>query len=246
MEKQELMNQSPTPAALISQAVERNIDLEKLEKLMEMQVVWEKREAAKAFNMAMSKFQQTRPKLVKDSKVEFRLKDGGTTKFSFKTLASIQAVVDPIIGKNGLSYRWEQNQENDKIKVTCVVSHVNGHEERTSLSAGADVSGKKNNIQAIGSTVSYLKKYTLEGIFGLSSDIDDDGKGSITQGDGTKPFLKDDLVKTVMAKIKNNEINGIEDITKHFSLSAEQKKLFSSIIKAKKANEGTKNKPKSN
>ena len=44
------------------------------------------------------------------------------------------------------------------------------------MSASADTSGSKNSIQAIGSTVSYLERYTLYAILGLASaDQDDDG-----------------------------------------------------------------------
>ena len=54
-----------------------------------------------------------------------------------------------------------------------------GHQECTSLSAFPDESGGKNSIQAIGSTVSYLERYTLLSITGLSTqDQDDDGLSS--------------------------------------------------------------------
>jgi enoyl-[acyl-carrier-protein] reductase (NADH) len=56
-----------------------------------------------------------------------------------------------------------------------VITHEQGHSETTSLSAGADDSGKKNNIQAIASTVSYLERYTFLAATGLTAkDMDDD------------------------------------------------------------------------
>jgi hypothetical protein len=51
-----------------------------------------------------------------------------------------------------------------------------GHSESTSLSASPDTSGSKNAIQAIGSTVSYLQRYTILALTGLATeDMDDDG-----------------------------------------------------------------------
>jgi hypothetical protein len=46
------------------------------------------------------------------------------------------------------------------------------------LRAGADQSGAKNSIQAIGSTISYLQRYTLKAALGLAAANDDDGKAS--------------------------------------------------------------------
>src|SRR5690606_35194749 len=61
--------------------------------------------------------------------------------------------------------------------VTCVITHELGHSERTTLSAAPDESGGKNSIQAVGSTVTYLQRYTLMAATGLAAkDMDDDGR----------------------------------------------------------------------
>ena len=61
--------------------------------------------------------------------------------------------------------------------VTCKITHVKGHSEETTLSAPSDTSGSKNAIQAIGSTITYLERYTLLALTGLAtSEMDDDGK----------------------------------------------------------------------
>jgi hypothetical protein len=57
------------------------------------------------------------------------------------------------------------------------VTHELGHSAQTSLTAPPDASGSKNSIQAIGSTVSYLQRYTFMAITGLAAkDQDDDGQ----------------------------------------------------------------------
>ena len=62
------------------------------------------------------------------------------------------------------------------IRVTCVLSHILGHSERVTLQASPDQSGGKNNIQAVGSTVTYLERYTLLAVTGLATaEQDDDG-----------------------------------------------------------------------
>ena len=59
------------PTALIEKAIEKGVDFLALEKLMDLQERWEKREAEKAFFQAMNEFQAKKPKLTKGKKVEF-------------------------------------------------------------------------------------------------------------------------------------------------------------------------------
>ena len=62
------------------------------------------------------------------------------------------------------------------MHVTCIVAHRDGHFEETTLSAGHDQSGNKNSIQAVGSTITYLQRYTLKAALGLAASDDDDGR----------------------------------------------------------------------
>jgi hypothetical protein len=60
--------------------------------------------------------------------------------------------------------------------VTCVISHGDGYFEENSLAAAQDDSGNKNSIQAVGSTVTYLERYTLKAALGLAVATDDDAQ----------------------------------------------------------------------
>ena len=53
-----------------------------------------------------------------------------------------------------------------------------GHSEKATLTAGPDASGSKNSIQAIGSSVTYLKRYTFEAVTGVVTTDDDDDANS--------------------------------------------------------------------
>jgi len=81
------------------------------------------------------------------------------------------------MSKHGLSASWHTKQDNGAVSVTCTITHLMGHKESVTLSAPPDNSGSKNNIQAIGSTVTYLQRYTLFAITGIAAaDQDDDGQ----------------------------------------------------------------------
>ena len=163
--------QATTPATLLEMAVSQGADLDRLEKLMELQTKWEDNEARKAFTIAMTAFRSTCPAITKDAK-------GHNSKYA--TLAHTLGLIKAHLSEHGLSHSWKTEQtEKGLITVTCHVTHELGYREETSLSALGDTSGSKNSIQALGSTISYLQRYTLFSILGLAStDHDDDGASS--------------------------------------------------------------------
>jgi hypothetical protein len=176
--KAEIQPIAITPMTMLSMAVSQGADLDKLEKLMALQERWEANEARKAFNDAMGAFRAEGITVAKDSRVTYKT-DKGVTDYVHASLGNICNVVGAAMAKYGLSYRWNTQQTEGLIKVTCVVSHKQGHSESVSLQASADSSGGKNNIQAIGSTVSYLERYTLLAATGTATEYqDDDGRGS--------------------------------------------------------------------
>lgn len=178
--------QSNSPHSLISQALAQGAPIEQMEKLMDLQERWEKKEAKKVYLKAFAKFQSLCPLLYKEKTVDYTSKQGGQVKYDYSTLGYIAKKILPSLKKCGLSYRWEF-EENDKIKCTCILSHVDGHSEKSTMEAGKDMSGKKNDIQAIGSTRQYLQRYTLVSVGGLTTaDKDDDGQSSKSESNKTE------------------------------------------------------------
>ena len=167
-----------TPMAMLQMAISQGADLDKLQKLMELQERWEKNEARKAYVSAMNAFKENPPGIYKTKHVKF-----GDTEYHHALLSNAAELIGAAMSKHGLSFRWDCEQiEGGQIRVTCVLTHEKGHSERVSLQAGADQSGKKNNIQALGSTVSYLQRYTLFSATGLAAkSMDDDGQTAETE-----------------------------------------------------------------
>lgn len=164
-----------SPADMIKLAVEGGADLEKLSKLLDIQERWEATEARKAYNKAMTDFKANPPKIYKDKEVSF---GAGKTAYKHATLGNVCETITAALSKHGLSASWRVSQ-NGQISVACRISHALGHFEETMLSAPADTSGSKNSIQAIGSTITYLERYTLLALTGLATEEDNDGSGEI-------------------------------------------------------------------
>jgi hypothetical protein len=158
------------PAQLLLLAMQQGAGLDTLERFMTLKKEWEADEARKAFVVAKSGFRSECP-------VIDRTMQGHNNKYA--GLADAMEQIKSLMGKYGLSHEWKTTQEGPSITVECVLTHIQGHSESTKLTAGPDASGNKNSIQAVGSTVSYLSRYTLFAILGLSSkEQDDDGNGT--------------------------------------------------------------------
>jgi hypothetical protein len=175
------------PIALLNSGI---ADLEKLERLWELQVRFEQREAEKAFNEAMAAFKANPPVIVKDKHVHF-VGQKGATDYDHATHFGVTTAIAEALAKHGLSHSWTSTQADGKITVACTIKHRLGHSESTSMEAAYDASGGKNAIQAIGSAKTYLERYTLLGITGLSTqDLpDDDGAGTETPGSVVETVL---------------------------------------------------------
>lgn len=165
-----------TPAFLLQMAVEQGADLDRLERLMALQERWESNEAKKAFDTAFAAFKAEAVVLVKNKRVT----NGPLNGKAYAELHSIVNAVTPALSKHGLSSAWKiTKDEKDWIEVTCTIRHSAGHSESVSMGGPPDAGGAKNAIQARASTVSYLERYTLKAITGLSEQEDDtDGNTS--------------------------------------------------------------------
>lgn len=166
-----------TPMSLLQSAV-ANGNLDLAERLMSLQDRFEATQARKAFDEAVAAAKLEIPPITRNAT--------GHNSKRYADFASIAKVVDPIIGKHGLSYRFRTTQ-NGTIAVTCILSHKAGHSEETTLCGPADKTGNKNDIQAIGSTLTYLQRYSLVQMLGLAAAADDDGKSAASDADTAAP-----------------------------------------------------------
>jgi hypothetical protein len=159
-----------TAMDLIAQALDRGDDLSILEKLMDLQERQEASNARRAFSNAISEAKPKIPRIVKNRK--------GHNDKMYADMSAYAEAVNPVLAAHGLSYRYRSNQDGGLISVTCILSHRDGCSEETTLKAGADTTGNKNSIQAIGSTITYLQRYTLSIALGLAAAEDDDGQAA--------------------------------------------------------------------
>ena len=204
-----------SPAAMIRMAVSGGADLDKLEKLLTLQERFEQNEARKAYHQAMADFKANPPKIEKDKKVAYL-----NVKYNHATLANVTEKINTALSKCGLSASWTTHQTDKLISVTCKITHFKGHSEETTLSAAPDETGSKNLIQAVGSTITYLERYTLLALTGLATyDMDNDAKNTqVEYIDNTQlNFIVDnlaDLNQPIPAFLKFMKLDKLENMPK--------------------------------
>jgi hypothetical protein len=182
---------------VVALAIEKGADVATIEKMMELQERYEANEAKKAYHVAMTAFKVNPPRIEKDAHVSY-----GTTNYRHATLANITEKINTALSSHGLSAAWETGEAEKAISVTCKITHILGHSESTTLSAGADNSGGKNSIQAVGSTITYLQRYTLLAITGLAThESDDDGKGAEAE------YIDEDQLEKFNLAIESKQID---------------------------------------
>lgn len=186
-----------SPMEMLASALERGQSPELIEKLMDLAERWDKNHARKAFEKAMAAAKAEIKPVQKTKRVHYKSKDKDKpdTDYVHETMADLARSVDEVLGKHGLSYRYQSRQDNGNITVTCIVTHEDGHFTETPLTAGRDEGAGKNNLQALGSALTYLQRYTLKIALGLAAYEDDDGKKGGTDGTITaKQFNEIDLL----------------------------------------------------
>lgn len=233
--REELVSRQPTPATLLEKAIEKGADITQLKELMDLQERWEKKEAKKSFLDALSLFQTMIPVLKKKRTAKINSQKGAYS-YNYADLGSITQEIKKALHECGLSYRWEFAESNDKMRVTCFISHRDGHTEQTTMEAGKDTSGYKNDIQQKGSTQTYLQRYTLIGALGLSTAEDDtDGNFPKKGGQNINPQDEEYLYQWQQSVDNTNSMTELTKLYLKNKRVVESDKSIQAIFKLREA-----------
>lgn len=153
-------------------AMNPDVDVDKMERLLQMQERIMARNAETEFNAALAEMQGELPEINEDGKI---LNKSGNVQSKYATFENINRVVKPTLQKHGfaMSFRTGVSETNMTV-VTGVLTHRAGHREETSIHLPLDVSGSKNNVQGVGSSVSYGKRYTMSALLNITTGGEDD------------------------------------------------------------------------
>src|SRR6266446_2637957 len=181
-------NSPSTVLALIERvALAPRADVEKLECMMAMYERLKAKEAELAYNEAKGRILKklARIRIIKNRSVLYEMENGKPQKgtyeaFKFAPLEEIDKYLRPLLAEEDmdLSYSDELREDGD-ILIRGRLKHLpGGHYEDSFMPAPPDTTGGKSNVQAVGSTNSFLRRYVACNIFNIVVvGDDDDGTG---------------------------------------------------------------------
>jgi hypothetical protein len=190
----EIQAASTTPDNLLAMAMQNGASIEMMERLLALKERHDATEARKAYTEDMALAKKNPPTIVKDKAVGYESKDGTQlVGYRHATLGNVVKEVVSWLAAYRFSHAWKTVQiEGGRVAVTCTLTHAMGHSESVTLDSAKDDSGKKNNIQALGSAITYLQRYTLLAITGLATEEQDDD-GNSTGVDAVTAVAAEDI-----------------------------------------------------
>lgn len=210
---------------ILMRAIELNVDLDAFEKLVNLVEKVQIDKAKKEFYEAFAKFQSQVPPILKSSEVNM---GAGRPRYNYASLYDIISKIQKPLGEANLSFRWEISNNNDIIEVTCILSHSGGYELQTSIQAGKDATPGKSNVQAIASTITYLKRYTLVSLLGIgTADPDDDAQATINVDKKQEINDKDKIIEQIKSELKNcKDEDGVKRIWSKYQKYSSDKEIL--------------------
>lgn len=172
------------PEQLLQMAVQQNVDLAKLEKLMDLRDRWLADQARQAFDAAMARFKAKVVSVVRRKEIT----DGPLKGKKHTDLFAVVDAATEELSRHDLVVTFKVIEDaKDWIRIACRVRHVAGHEELTIFGGPVDTGPGRNAIQARKSSVSYLERITMLLALGLAEQDDDDDGAA---GGGVDPVAQ--------------------------------------------------------
>ena len=154
--------------AIVQMARDPSVDADKMEKLLAMQERMVAREAERQFNQAMMRLPPIHVK--KNGTIDLTSKEDRAAGRAGKSVPfakweDMAAVVEPLLEREGFRLSFDsipRPGDGGGLIVTGRLSHRDGHGRTASMPLPLDSGPGRNNLQAIGSTLSYGKRYAAE------------------------------------------------------------------------------------
>lgn len=190
---------SPVLSLVQALAVNPDVSVEKMERIIALQTQLLDREAERAFGVAFAAM-QAGMEAVKERGEGNRGEKGGS--YTYAKYEDVMDAIRPHLKAHGFGIHHETAYlDGGRVRITGVLTHALGHQRRSEFVAQADSGGGKNSVQAFGSSTSYGRRYTTYDLLGLATrGQDDDGAKSDKPDD---PDWFDDWLSDLDAEADN-------------------------------------------
>ena len=200
---------------LFKQAIEKNASVETLERLMKIRQEIKNETAKEVFNTELNQLQEEIPVIEPDCEVK---NPDGSVRYRYASLRRIMEVIQPLLSKHGFSVSFETDKtEKGEVKVVCILRHILGHSEKSSFIIPMETSRYMSDIQRMGSTLTYAKRYALNSMLNITTSDDSDSDGieaEIVAKEAPKETTAKPANEIKTWKISNAQIKLVQKICK--------------------------------
>ena len=154
------------------------VDVTKLTALLDLQERVLAKEAKASFDRALGEISAGLPRVQRNGMVELgKDKNGKPTGYKFATWEDMDTILRPRMNRHGFTLSFNTSpREGGGAFIFGTLRHVEGHEHTVQIPLPFDAGAGRNNLQAMGSTLSYGKRYCADMLFNIvRTDEDDDG-----------------------------------------------------------------------
>lgn len=215
--------------ALIAIVQRNDIDPDRLEKFLDLQIKMENRQAEKAFTEALSGFQGECPIITKKKKVSF-----GTTKYDYAPLDEIIFIIKPLLSKYGLSYSFDIKSEDKLAVMITTIYHKEGFSKTSFYAFDALGEGSMNQSQKRKSATTYAKRAGLENALGIVTAGEDDDANRAIDTEVTDEQIKQIKDLMIASSVTDEMFLGKYKIQKFKELSSYDAKAAIFALKVRK------------
>lgn len=171
---------------IVQAAIEKSMAPEALSKLLDVYERVKAGQAKEAFARAMSDFKAACPAVERRTEnSQFKVtRNGQSVSRKYAALEDIERTIRGPLGAHGLHYRWGDAVVADgRLTMTCIVAHVAGHSESSSVVLPVESKAGCSEQQKFGAAMTYAQRYSLIQALGLTS-CDEDTDGNEPTGNG--------------------------------------------------------------
>lgn len=182
--------------SIMSAAKDPQVSVEKLERLFALHKEMRADQSRTSYKAALARVQAKLPRIAKAGHALVEKEGRVVRDTPFARYEDIDLAVRPLLAGEGFAVSFNTRAGNGITVFVCELSHCEGHSEERSLPLPVDATGGKNAIQAMGSSVTYAKRYLL----GMHLNIvtvgeDDDGAGG-------SPIVSPNTAETIRAALE--------------------------------------------
>jgi len=179
-------------------ATNPDVDPAKISAILDIKERMMDKKAEQEFNEAFVRLRSKLPIIKKGDIVAYENKKTGVMEeaFKFAKWEKVQALIDDIIAEEGFDLTFDSQVHPNGTAVVAILHHRGGHTRKTSTPPiPIDSGGGKNNVQGVGSSMSYGQRYATKFALNLRFEDDDDGVR------GGMVFIDEAKVKQLQALI---------------------------------------------